>query len=504
MQLTPDAITARFSNLGWKSRGVIMAALGVIIALGHAPIDLWPFSIIGLAISMILLRSAPDLRTALWHGWALGVGYFGFSLRWIISPFLVHIERDGWMAPFAVILMAAGFALFWMLAAGISRKLYRGNMISFALLLVAVEALRSLILTGFPWALLGHVLVPTYMVQMSAYGGPHFLTLLVSLLAAGLAYAFSGRLKSGLICVVGLPLLALAGTFVHMIPESVSRPLDGPMVRLIQPNAPQDEKWDLDKRYTFFDRMIDYTGQGDVPDLVVWPESAIPSLLNYADTELETVSDAARGAPVIVGVNREDGGLYHNSFILLGRGGAIDAFYDKQHLVPFGEYVPGGDLLHEIGIQGFGASYGGGFTPGQGRRTIDVPGIGAIRPLICYEGIFAEEVGGTETRPRALVLITNDAWFGKAAGPFQHLAQARLRAIEQGLPMIRVANTGVSAMIDAYGHVTASIPMNTAGFLDVRLPDARPPTLYSKYGDLPILVLLIAGLCVLTWRRRQF
>lgn len=496
MPKMPDALTARFSNLGWKTRGLILSGLGVIIAIGHAPFDLWQFSIIGLAISLILTRHAPDVRTALWQGWALGVGYFGFSLRWIISPFLVHIERDGWMAPFALILMASGFALFWMMAAGLSQRFFKGSMISFGLLIVGVEALRSLILTGFPWALLGHVLIGMPLSEMAALGGPHLLSLIVVSLSFCVAAFATGRAGVGAIGVAAIVLLALGFGVTRY--NSAPRDSDT-IVRLIQPNAPQDEKWDIDKRHIFFERMIDYTSQGNVPDLVVWPESAIPVLLNYADAELEAVSDAARGAPVIVGVNRAEGGLYHNSFILLGRGGVIDGFYDKQHLVPFGEYMPGGDLLHEIGIRGFGASYGGGFTPGDGLRTLDVPGVGPVRPLICYEGIFAEEIGGTDVRPRTMVLITNDAWFGNAAGPFQHLAQARLRAIEQGIPMIRVANTGVSAMIDPYGQITDSIGMNTAGFSDVALPNVRPPTPYSTLGDPPLLVLLIVWLGVL-WR----
>jgi len=505
MPQMPNDIFERFARLGWKGRGAILAALGVVVALGQAPLDWWFASLIGLAAAFVLMRAAPDLRTALWHGWALGVGYFGFSLRWIISPFLVDVARDGWMAPFAVVLMAAGFALFWMLAAGITRKLFKGGMLGLALSLVAVEVLRSLILTGFPWALLGHVLISTDTLRAAAAGGPHLLTLIVAMLSVSLALIGIGRIKLGAVSLALLVLTCAILSTTNITSTMVSRPLNtDPVVRLIQPNAPQDEKWDIDKRQIFFDRMLEFTGSGDIPDLIVWPESAIPVLLNYADPELELVSEAARGAPLIVGVNRAQDGLYFNSFVLMGRGGAIDAFYDKQHLVPFGEYVPGGNLLHNLGIQGFGSAYGGGFTAGTGARTMDIAGIGAIRPLICYEGIFGEEVGGTDERPRALVLITNDAWFGKAAGPYQHLAQARLRAVEQGLPMVRVANTGVSAMIDPFGRITASIDLNTAGFVDAVLPEALPPTPYSKYGDIPVFVFLIILMSGLYWRKRQF
>lgn len=496
MQKTAETLTARFAGFGWRKQGLILAVLGAAIGLGHAPLDWWWATLLVLAAVLVLTRDVVSPRRRFWQGWALGFGYFAFSLRWIVSPFLVHIERDGWMAPFAMILMAAGFALFWGVAFALAARVGKGSLISIALCLVVVEALRSLILTGFPWALLGHTLIATPFVDVAAFGGPHLLTAIVTGLATCLAATFQARWRWG-----GIGVLIIVAALV----VSWNRPtptLTDQTVRLIQPNAPQDEKWDIDKRHVFFDRMIRFTAAGEVPDLVVWPESSIPVLLNYAGPELNLVSDVARGAPLIVGVNRAEGDLYHNSFILLGRGGAVDDLYDKQHLVPFGEYVPGGDLLHEIGIRGFGSSYGGGFTPGAGKRTIDVPGIGPIRPLICYEGIFAEEVGATDVRPNALVLITNDAWFGQDAGPYQHLAQAQLRAIEQGLPMVRVANTGVSAMIDARGRITGSIDLNTAGYVDAVLPAPLPPTVYSRFGDWPVLSLIVLMLMGYAWRTR--
>lgn len=489
MLATVNAVYARFVGFGWPLRGLICFAFGVLIALGHAPYDLWWLSIVVLAVAFRFVP-ASALRTTLWHGWALGAGYFAMSLRWIISPFLVHVERDGWMAPFAMALMAGGFALFWMLAAGLSQRLWRNHTLAFPLALLSVEVLRSLILTGFPWALLGHVLISTPLAQLAAFGGPHLLTLVAVMLSGALASLLLFRMTGA------VALAALA--WVLATPPDRVMPSDAPLVRLVQPNAPQEEKWDPVMSQVFLNRMLTYTSAGAPPDLVVWPESAIPALLNNAQEALDQIADAARGAPVIVGVNRREAGLFYNSFITMGRGGLIDGFYDKQHLVPFGEYVPGGDLLHQIGIRGFGSSYGGGFTSGTGQRTLEVEGIGAVRPLICYEGIFAEEVGTADDRPRALVLITNDAWFGKDAGPLQHLAQARLRAIEQGLPMVRVANTGVSAMIDAQGRITASIGLNRQAYLDVRLPPAAAPTLYSRYGELPLQALLILAVCGLT------
>lgn len=285
---------------------------------------------------------------------------------------------------------------------------------------------------------------------------------------------------------------AFAAMWVGMAPVAVSEN-DGQIVRLVQPNAKQIEKWDPDYAQVFLNRLLDFTGQGAVPDLVVWPETAIPYLLEYAGEEIDRASEAARGAPIVLGINRREDTRYYNTLLVVEMGGIISAVYDKAHIVPFGEFIPGGELLRKVGIDGYAASTGGAFSAGRGARTIDIPNIGLARPLICYEGIFAEEIGAQE-RPRLMVLITNDAWFGPDAGPQQHLAQARLRAIEQGLPMVRVANTGISAMIDAHGRITEQIGMNTAGFIDAPLPIALPATIYSRHGDWPILATLLLSL----------
>ena len=490
----PDFALSVIESRGWPLRGLVFVVLGGVAALGQAPTNYWWLGLLALAAAFALMPTTTG-RRAFWHGWALGVGYFAISLRWIISPFMVDVERHGWMAPFALIFMAAGFALFWGGAALLAHRVWRKSWLGLPLALTLAEVLRSLILTGFPWALIGHAFVRTPFSQLAAFGGAHLLTLLFVVLAGVLA-------RRHVPSIIGAAAIATAG-WLLLTPEPVPPAPDAPVVRLVQPNAPQDQKWDPVMSRMFYERMIGYTGEGDVPDLVVWPESAIAMLLNYADGELAEMSDAARGAPVIVGANREESGLYYNSFVHLGRSGFIESVYDKQHLVPFGEYTPAGDLLHEIGIRGFGSAYGGGFSSGQGVRTLDIPGIGPIRPLICYEGIFAEEVGGTGVRPVALVLITNDAWFGKAAGPYQHLAQARLRAIEQGVPMVRVANTGVSAMIDAKGLITGRIALNSAGYLDVPLPPVAPPTIYSRFGEWPMMALLGLLSIGLWWRGKQ-
>jgi apolipoprotein N-acyltransferase len=359
--------------------------------------------------------------------------------------------------------------------------------------------LRALILTGFPWALIGHIWVPTHLAQLAAFGGPHLLSLVTVTAAGCIALQFSKDRIVGLIGLGGLVVLAFV---LRPGPDPVPN-ADLPIVRLVQPNAPQNQKWDPAFRDMFMNRMIRLTGDGSVPDLVVWPETAVPFLLDQIEDDLQVFSDAARGAPLVFGIQRRDEvRRYYNSLVVMGPGGVVQSVYDKRHLVPFGEYIPGAGLLGSFGAAGLAATIGAGFTPGTQGGTVELPGIGFAVPLICYEGIFAEEINFGAERPRLLLLITNDAWFGKAAGPHQHLAQARLRAIEQGLPMVRVANTGISAMIDAKGRITASLPLDVDGAIDAALPRSLPATWYSRTGDWPILVVL-ALLTGLVYLRRK-
>jgi len=228
----------------------------------------------------------------------------------------------------------------------------------------------------------------------------------------------------------------------------------------------------------------------------------VPVLLDHAAPTFEAISGAARGVPVVLGIQRTEGRRIYNSLAVVGPGGVVSDVYDKHHLVPFGEYMPFGDLLARFGIYGLASNEGQGYSAGPGARLVDIPGLGRALPLICYEGVFARDLRAAPGRADVLLLITNDAWFGKISGPYQHLAQARLRSAELGLPMIRVGNTGVSAMIDATGRVTASIPLGEAGWRDVALSPPLPETVYARLGDAPMLALYAALLAVSLWRNR--
>jgi len=224
--------------------------------------------------------------------------------------------------------------------------------------------------------------------------------------------------------------------------------------------------------------------------------------LDDAGGLIAQVNDAANGAGVILGVQRLTAPRFFNSLAVIGPSGAISSVYDKHHLVPFGEYVPFGDLLSTVGINGLAAREGGGYSAGPGPQVLDIGPLGKALPLICYEGVFPRNLRTTE-RPDWLLLITNDAWFGTFSGPYQHLAQARLRAVEQGLPMVRVANTGVSAVIDPHGRIIDSIPLGEAGSRDIALPAPLPATLYARIGDGPVLLLLVfLAITLLTLGRR--
>ncbi|MDU9004072.1 apolipoprotein N-acyltransferase [Sedimentitalea todarodis] len=484
----------------------VAAGFGALAALGLAPYGLWPVTLIAFALVPWLLQGTDSPRRAAWIGWALATGYFALALNWIVEPFLVDIARHGWMAPFALVLLSGGLALFWAAAFWLAIRFSKTQGMRIGLLIATLslaEFARAYVLTGFPWAGLAQIWVGTDVVLWLAWIGPQglgALTLIASLLP-GHALVSKARLGARLLC--GLPVLTLLLAGVELaraLPET--HPSPG-TVRIIQPNAPQHQKWDPEMMPVFFQRQIDFTAAQPQPDLIVWPETAVPVLLDYAGPALARMSEAAAGVPMAVGIQRSEGARHYNSLIYLDGVGDIAAVYDKHHLVPFGEYFPGGDFASALGLRGFAAREGDGYSAGPGPVLLDFGPLGQALPLICYEAVFPQDVSGTASRGAFLLQITNDAWFGQYAGPYQHLAQAQMRAVEQGLPMVRAANTGVSAMIDPWGRITDSLPLGEAGYVDATLPAPLPGTHYSRSGDWPVLCLLLVGLIPLLRRGRE-
>ncbi len=489
---------------GWPLwlRLVVAGLLGAGAALGLAPYGFWWATLIGLVLIMPLYLACETPRRSAWLGWAFATGYFANALSWIIEPFLVDVQRHGWMAPFALVFMAGGLALFWALAFWLARRI-GGRPGQQALLLAIavslVELARGYVLTGFPWAGIAQVWVDTPVAQLLSLIGPYGLTALT--LLATLPFGAALVSAAGARGFVG-PLVLTAGFAALATGYAATRPpvsLSEHTVRLIQPNAPQHQKWDPLYAPMFFARQIEFTAAEPRPDLIVWPETAIPAWLGSAQPYLQAVTDAAQGSSVVLGIQRGDGPRIYNSMIFLDHEGTQTGLYDKHHLAPFGEYVPFGDLMARFGIYGMAATTGYGFSSGPGAALLDAGALGKALPLICYEAVFTQDVLSAPGRADFLLQITNDAWFGTRSGPFQHLAQARMRAIEQGLPMMRSANTGVTAMIDPLGQITQSLALGQAGYIDAALPDPQPPTLYARLGDRAVLVVLLV-LMALLWR----
>lgn len=466
--------------------------LGAVIAAGQAPLGFWRVALLALGASLLLVSRSETAGRAAWLALFLGGGYFALALSWIVEPFLIEPEVYAWMIPFVLVLLPFGLGLFWALAAGLAHRLGatgQQRILWFGLLLVGAEIARGYVLTGFPWATIGHIFIDTPVAQAAAFVGAGGLTLLaVGIVAIPVAFGWNW---------IGIPILTLfLLTLWGDDLRSPAYPADPAIVRLVQPNAEQHLKWDPSRARDHLETLLDLTGaQGPTrrPDLVVWPETSVPYLLNNNEELLQVIGQAGQGAQVAIGVQRVEGNRGFNSMAVIDPSGNVVQLYDKHHLVPFGEYIPFGDLAYRLfGISAFASQQGAGYSAGQGAVVLELGStLGRILPLICYEAVFPQDLRAAPERADWILQITNDAWFGKLTGPWQHLAQARLRAIEQGLPLMRAANTGISAVIDARGRVVAEVPLGMRAYVDATLPPALPPTLYARFGDWPVLLLLL-------------
>ncbi|CTQ49986.1 apolipoprotein N-acyltransferase [Jannaschia donghaensis] len=471
---------------------------GLAAALGQAPWELWFVALPAYAIGIAAMARA---RRPFVAGLLFGTAHFALALHWIVEPFLVDAAATGWMAPIALLAISLGFGLFWAVAASLgARARYRA--FGIAVGIAAVELVRSYLLTGFPWALPGHILIASPALPAASLVGAHGLGLAVLLGGALLATRGAAARACGF-ALWGLPF----GVGLAM-PPAPPVAADAPVVRLVQPNAPQHQKWDPDFISVFFRRGLEATAApalGAPPVAVIWPETALPELLRYSEEVRPRIAAAAGGRPVMIGAQRfDDDRRPRNSLVLLtGPEGEVAAVHDKYRLVPFGEYLPFESILNAMGIGAFAAQLAGGYAPGDGPILLDLPGVGRVLPLICYEAIFPQELRRLD-RPRVIVHLTNDAWFGTDAGPQQHLALARLRAAESGLPFLRAANTGVSAAIDARGTILASLPLGQAGHLDVAVPPALPAPLYIVTGDWAALAVIFGLIAALGAQNRGF
>jgi apolipoprotein N-acyltransferase len=475
-----------------------LAALGgLALALGQAPWSLWPLALGGLGLLMSVIARAPTPWQAALLAFVGGLGHFGLALSWIVEPFLIEPEIYGWMAPLALLFMAAGGGLFWALPVWAMTRLSRGLpalVFAFAL----SDLARGYILTGFPWALIGHIWIETPVAQAVALIGQSGLSLF-TLALIGLALASFGQRLLGPAALLALAASWAFGLWQLSLPAP---PAPGLTLRLVQPNAGQSGKWDPDLARSHFDTLLAATSAAPPVDLVIWPETSLPYLMEQSPELAGIIAEASGGVPVMLGHQRTEGERGWNSLWVQDGTGAALASYDKHHLVPFGEFIPFGDLAYEwFGLSAFAAQTGHSYSAGPGPQVLDLGPLGKVLPLICYEAVFPQDLR-TEERAGWIVQITNDAWFGTWSGPFQHAALARLRAIEQGLPLARVANTGLTEMIDARGRVSAALPFGAQGHLDADLPGPLTAPPYARWGEFPLLVLL-AGIGLWILHRRK-
>lgn len=477
-----------------------MAALasGLGSALAFPPIYVLPALLVGIPILLCLIQGARGPMAAARRGWWFGFGLHLIGLSWITEAILIEAARFWWLVPLAVPALAAVLAVFIAIPAAVvwwARPGWRA-VATLAGTWVLADLARQFVATGFPWNPLGSVWefpgrLGDIMIQPAALVGAHGLTLATILLASLPLLGWAWR-ASGVALLVAWFAFGLIRTDQPLPP--------GPdlTVLLIQGNVAQGQKWDRALMVSIFRRYLALTRQavaeaGGHPSVVIWPETASPALLQTDVDARRLIAEAAGGAPVLAGsVRFDEADRPRNSLFVIGADGVAEGLYDKWHLVPFGEYQP--DWL-PLGIQ---VVPGGGFARGPGPRTLHVPGLPAAGALICYEAIFPSQVIDPSDRPEWMVNITNDAWFGNSTGPRQHLAAARLRAVEEGLPLLRAANTGISAGFDAKGHEIDRLGTQVTGVLRIPLPAAIPAPLYAHFGLLlptgVAIALIIGGL----------
>ena len=513
-------------SYGWR-RWLIAFAAGALSALAMAPLNAWPILFLTFPTLVWLIDGAGaghwrGIGVAAATGWWFGFGYFLAGLYWVGFAFLVDAPTFGWLLPFAVIGLPAGLAVFTAFGVAVSRLLWtRGPMriLALSVALTAAEWLRGHLLSGFPWNAFGYALTSPLILAQSAsligVWGLTFVAVAVFATPATLAddrSEYSGRWLPFALAIV---ILVGMGTFGALrLARTPTRLVDGVRLRIMQPNLPQDARFNYAAKQLVMDRYIDISkrpsteGAGPATHLI-WPESAFPFFLAREPDALAQIVQLLHGGAVLITgavrlaepVTTPDVGVY-NSIYVIGSDGSLDSFYDKTHLVPFGEYLPFQRFLESLGLQQL-TKQRGGFLAGDRRRLIAVPGAPLALPLICYEIIFPGAVVPKGPRPGWIVNVTNDGWFGVSSGPYQHFQQARVRAIEEGLPLVRAANTGISAVVDPLGRIVASLPLGTDGVIDAPLPQPIGAPLYARIGDtVATLMVVIALLALIRWRLR--
>jgi apolipoprotein N-acyltransferase len=508
---------------GWRRRSIAFVA-GALSVLAMAPINAWPILFFTLTTLVWLIdgiggRGWSTLGAAAAIGWWFGFGYFLAGLYWLGYAFLVDAQTFGWLLPFAVVGLPAVLAIYTALGVALARALWqRGalRIVALGVSLTAAEWLRGHALTGFPWNAFGYALTtPLALAQAASVLGIWGLTFIAIVAFATPATMIDDRSQTRRpwlpLALAVLTLAVFAGFGVARLARTPTRLVDGVHLRIMQPNLQQDVRFNYAAKREVMDRYVALSARQGLDHVthLIWPESPFPFFLTR---EADALAQIAQLLPeqtlLLTGAirladpnNPTESGVY-NSIYVIDHAGSIRAVYDKVHLVPFGEFLPFEEVLERIGLQTL-TEQRGGFLAGDRHRLIATPGAPSVLPLICYEIIFPGELASVDERPGWIVNVTNDGWFGTSSGPYQHLQQARVTAIEEGVPVARAANTGISAVIDPVGRMVASLPLGSEGVLDTSLPRPIAAPVYARLGDAPAAILIsIALLAVLRGRFR--
>ncbi len=523
-----EALAERIILLtGWR-RAFAAVIAGAVAALAMPPLGILPALGLAFPVAVWLIDGAVEgpgrfsprtLFSAFKAGWAFGFGYFLAGLWWIGAAFTVETDEFLFLMPFGVLGLPAGLGLVHGLGFLLARMAWSGGgrrVFAFAAAMGLVEWLRGWAFTGFPWNSFGQAFgafdATAQIASVIGLNGMTFLALMIFAAFAPLGardrfwprWRLPAAALAALAALIAFGQWRLQTTAVAMTPDV--------KLRIMQPNISQREKHRLSGQEVLA-RYLALSDRGASPDSaglkdathLIWPESPFPFLLSREPQALSQIAAALRPSAMLVtgAIRAEDAGekpLYFNAIHVVGPDGVIADSYDKAHLVPFGEYLPLRWVFDALRIRQF-VEVPGGFEAGAQRRPLAVRGLPPVWPLICYEAIFPAEAAQGVRRAGLMINVTNDAWFGITPGPHQHLAQARMRSIEQGLPLVRAANTGVSAVVDPLGRITARLPLGIEGVLDSALPQALPPTIHARFGDLPTFLLFFT--CVALFLRRR-
>lgn len=519
---------------GWKASLLAIFA-GALSALSLAPYHVFPVLFLTFPIFIWLLEgSVPSLNKhnesgffrRIWPafktGWLFGFGYFLAGLWWIGKAFLVDADEFIYLLPFAVVALPAGLAVFWGIAGALTRSIWSHGwtrLVALAVCLTAMEYLRGHLFTGFPWNLPGYAFMPSPLfMQTSNLIGVYGITFVTILVAASAGIFIPGPSGPAIhvrrtLVTAGCLVAAHIGYGAFVLTTAKSETVADVKLRIVQPAIDQSKKWDLAYSVPILEDYFDLTNSNKGPKAasagsfthIIWPESVFPFILTERRDVLAQLADLLpNDTKLITGAMRRESGAADKTFnamLVIDGNGEIIAAYDKLNLVPFGEYLPFQNLLGSIGLQQL--TQRGAFAAGTQRKNIVVPATPSFLPLICYEIVFSGALSKQWDRPKWIVNLTNDAWFGMTAGPYQHAHQSRIRAVEEGIPVVRAANTGISMVVDPYGRIVESLKLGERGTVDSPLPKAAPITLFSLHGNWPLLIFICTLFLILVVTKQR-